>query len=129
MKVFLKILNYFFTTLGVIFFIIIMIGVYLFVADPFNLRPVISSFTAPSSITNDVGGSAAATSDKNPLLSPEQEKMLESVGIDPANLPTEVTPELENCLVDKVGAQRANEIANGADPTPVEILKASACLK
>jgi len=135
MKIFLKILNYFFTTLGIIFFIILLLATYLFFADPFNLKPLFSSFgVSPGTVMEAVTGDKKAPAtenieDKNPLLNAEQEKILESVGIDPEALPTEVTPELEDCLVEKVGEQRAAEIAKGAEPTAMDILKASACLK
>ncbi|OGH87001.1 MAG: hypothetical protein A2206_00370 [Candidatus Magasanikbacteria bacterium RIFOXYA1_FULL_40_8] len=126
MRILLKILNYFFTVLGVIFFLIIMLGVYLFVADPFNLRPMLSSFNlSPSGITTE----ASKTGDKNPLLNSDQEKMLESIGVNPETLPSELTPEMEKCLIEKVGAQRADEIVKGDKPTAIDLFKASACLK
>lgn len=72
---------------------------------------------------------ADKTVDKNVLLNSEQEKALESIGVDPSVLPTEVTPELEKCLIDKVGAKRAEEISKGSEPTAMDFLKASACLR
>ena len=138
MKTFLKVLNYFFTVLGVIFFFILIFALYFFITDPFNLRPLFSSLSiSPSEVMEVVGGvkndAGAVVNDgstsSNPLLNAEQEKVLKSIGIDPETLPTEVTPELEDCLVEKVGKKRAEEIAKGSEPTALDILKASSCLK
>ena len=91
-------------------------------ADPFNLRPMLSSFNSSPSMTD-------GTVDKNPLLNSDQEKMLESIGVNPETLPSELTPEMEKCLIEKVGAQRADEIVKGDKPTAIDLFKAGACLK
>jgi hypothetical protein len=46
-------LNAFFLVLGVIFFIIILFGIYFYVADPMNLKPLLSSSNSklPTSLT------------------------------------------------------------------------------
>lgn len=66
--------------------------------------------------------------DKHPYLNAEQEELAESFGVDPATLPTEITPELENCVTETVGQDRINEIINGSEPTTSEILKSLDCL-
>ncbi|MGB0757047.1 MAG: hypothetical protein ACPGO5_01185 [Patescibacteria group bacterium] len=66
--------------------------------------------------------------DQDSLLNTEQEAMLESVGIDPALIPTTITPELENCLRDAVGEERSAAIEAGAQPTTAELLQAAQCL-
>lgn len=139
MRIFLKILNYFFVTLGVVFFILILIGVYLFTADPFGIKPLLGNLgitpstavdmltgkqTAPTTTTTKTG-----TTTKNPLITPEQEKTLQSMGIDTAKLPTSITPALEDCFTKKLGAQRADEIKKGSAITPMDVLKAGSCLK
>lgn len=138
MKIFLKILNRFFVVLGIIFFIIILGMAYLFVADPFNLKPLFSSFNITPSTVIDVAGlinntqnTTSPTSDTktNSLISAQQEQILKAIGVNPDTLPTEITPALEKCLLEKVGAQRAEEIAKGADITTMDFLKASACFK
>jgi len=53
-------------------------GAYLFMADPFDLKPII--FGEESAGSAD----AAPTEDKHPLLLESQEKTLEKFGIDPA---------------------------------------------
>lgn len=66
--------------------------------------------------------------DSNPLLTESQETSLEVIGVDPESLPSEITPAMQICFVEKLGAERAQEIADGDSPTPGDYLKAKACL-
>jgi len=124
-------------TLGVIFFLLIASGAYLYVADPFELKPLINTFMGkPAGETADTGAqdgtadiSADAVPDKHPLLTEEQEKAAESLGIDPAALPSTITPAMEECFYDTLGAQRADEIRAGAEPTALDYFKARSCLQ
>jgi len=43
-------------------------------------------------------------------------------------LPTEITPELEDCLINAVGEERAGEIRGGDMPTAINAFKARNCL-
>lgn len=131
-----KVLNIFFVTLGIIFFIILLITAYLFIADPFNLKPLfLTSQEMPSSTSS---GNVATEKgviieepreDKNPVLNVAQEKALEVVGIDPATVPTKISPEQESCFTDKLGKERVAEIKAGASPTATEIFTARSCLQ
>ncbi|HZJ42088.1 MAG TPA: hypothetical protein VFD51_03750 [Patescibacteria group bacterium] len=125
MKIFLKILNVFFVFLGVIFFLIIVALSYLWIADPFNIKPMF--MTTEDSIGNEYEDSANI--DAHPLLNDSQESMLKSAGINPASLPREITPELEACVVDKIGEARTREIVAGATPSVSEVIQAQTCLK
>ncbi len=126
----MKIIKGFFITLGVIFFVLILMGLYIWFTDPFNIKPLLSSGVTIESVANTISGDTIKVDniDKNPLLTEDQEATLETLGIDPADLPTEITPELTTCLTSKVGKTRANEIIQGSEPTTSDILKASACL-
>ena len=122
-------------TLGVIFFILILGSIYLYVADPFEIKPLIKLLTSSSSQTSTSNTKLDNTStptkdtiDKNPLLSPTQEKTLEKIGIDPASLPSSITPEMEKCFYDKLGTKRADEIKNGSEPTASDYFIARSCL-
>lgn len=131
MKIFLKILNIFFTTLGVLFFIIIIGASYLWITDPFNLRSLIPAELSPIETIKIITGNTSVkidNIDKNPLLSEEQEAQLESLGVDPANLPTTITPAMEECFIDKLGQSRANELINGATPNTSDFLRANSCI-
>lgn len=66
--------------------------------------------------------------DSNPLLSESQESSLENLGFDPSDFPSEITPAMEVCFVEKLGAERAQEIKNGDSPTATDYLKAKSCL-
>ncbi len=121
-----KFLQIFFTTLGVIFFLLILGWVYLYVTDPYGIKPIIKSFTAQSEPTTQQ--TTVTPTDKNPLLSPTQEKALEKIGIDPATLPSKITPAMETCFYEKLGTKRANEIKNGSQPTAADYFTARTCL-
>lgn len=121
-----KFLQIFFITMGVIFTLLIAVGVYLYVADPYGIKPLIKILTGGSApATSGMGNS---TADKNPLLTPSQEKTLQAIGIDPAALPSTITPAMEKCFYEKLGTTRANEIKNGSEPTASDYFIARACL-
>ena len=120
-----KFLQIFFMTLGVIFFVLLAVGVYLYVADPYGIKPIIKNLTGQSAPATKQSGSA--TADKNPLLSPTQEQALEKIGIDPATLPSKITPAMTECFYAKLGDKRANEIKNGAQPTVSDYFTARSC--
>lgn len=56
----------------------------------------------------------------------EQRAAVESFGIDPDSVV--ITPDMENCFLEKLGAERVNEIKAGATPGLLEMMKASSCL-
>lgn len=128
----LKVLIGFFTVLGVIFFILIILGLYGWYANVFGLRTAWQSsglsIGAMVNIATGNNGIKANNVDKNPLLSAEQEAKLESLGIDPAKLPSTITPAMEVCFNQKLGIQRTNEIKQGSSPTAEDFLKAQSCL-
>jgi DNA-directed RNA polymerase subunit H (RpoH/RPB5) len=128
-----RFLNYFFCTLGVIFFALICAGLYAWFADPFEIRPLVAALTAPV-INQPEGRSAVATStsaveDKHPALSTEQEQTLERIGIQPENLPTTISSDQETCLEDLFGKARVLEVKQGATPTLEEITKGLRCIQ
>ena len=130
----LKILNYFFVGLGVIFFAILLLTSYIFIADPFNLRPLwemmrASEMPALPGTTTDATESAVPAPAANPTLSPAQTQALEAVGLDPASVPSSITPEQEACFVAALGAARVAEIKAGDTPTPQEFFAARHCLE
>lgn len=125
-----KFLEIFFITLGVIFFIIILIGVYLFVVDPYGIKPLLKNLTSGSvstavtAPTPEVG----VAPKKNPLITSEQERLLKAVGVDPATLPSKITPAMEQCFYTKLGATRVAEIKKIGAPSIADYLAARSCL-
>lgn len=116
-----KILNIFFVALGVIFFVLILIGLYLFIADPYNIKPLI--FGSDSSVET-----SSTQVGSNPAINEKQEKVLETFGIDPSSVPSSFTPEQESCFVEILGQARVDEIKAGGSPTATEYFKAKGCL-
>lgn len=113
-----------------------------FVFNPFNLRTklissAINSYLSStiegyspleSSSDNATTGQGAVTTDKHPLLNADQEKTLESYGVDVSQLPDSVTSGMEKCFVEKLGQARADELVAGASPSAMEIIKVRSCL-
>ena len=118
-----KFLTFFFVTLGVIFFVLICAGAYVWVTDTYGIRSLVGVFTG---MDVDITPSAV---DKNPMLSPVQEAALEQAGIDPATVPTTISADQEACATAKLGAARVAEIQAGDVPTPLEIATASECFQ
>ena len=138
-----KILNTFFVTLGIIFFVLIIMGAYFFVTDPYNLKPLIfgtgptvpvtavtkasDAVTAPKA--NDAATETAPASNTGGFsLSGPQKQALVGLGIDPAAVPTIISPEQETCFVTALGAPRVAEIKAGAVPNALEFAKAKSCI-
>ena len=119
------VISWFFYILGVIFFVLILSGVYLYVTDPFGLREIVPLLIQQPEHSKQK--TPAKTQDKNPALSASQEAALENVGINPAALPTSVSETQKTCMINAGGEARANEIKAGAMPTPMEIIKAKSC--
>lgn len=63
----------------------------------------------------------------HPLLNPEQEKALSSLGIKTETIPATITPAQEQCAVNALGEERVNEIKSGAAPGIGDYLKAKDC--
>lgn len=124
-----KFLHAFFTVLGVIFFLILVgAGVFWFMVLGNNKSlpmpvtlPILKNDTA-----TDAGVSASA--DKHPLLNTEQEKTLTSIGIDPASLPTQISPEQEQCFITALGIEKVNAIKAGQVPDAMDIFKSRDCV-
>jgi len=130
-----KFLNIFFVTLGVIFFIIILIGTYLFITDPFNLKPIFFGPSIQAEISEMVDvelpervQTEEVETDRNPVLNDTQERALETLGVDPANIPSTISPEQEQCFIEAIGVSRVNEIKAGGAPTAAEFFRARGCL-
>lgn len=133
----------FFMGLGVVFFVLILITVYMVIVDPFHVKPLISilwsqtssapeqsAIVPPSEAPLEEGAameSAAGPGSTIPLSS-EQTAVLETVGIDPSTLPTSISPAQEACFIEQLGADRVEAIMDGAAPTPLEIWQARECL-
>lgn len=123
MKLLLKILNIFFTVLGVIFFILLLAGLYFWLTDPFNIKPLLFPSQSPESQT------ATKSSGSNIILTNEQTAALKNLGIDTGKLPSTISPAMEACFVTELGSARVNEIKQGSPVTAIDLFKAKPCLE
>lgn len=112
----------------IILLVIILIFILLFIAafawfwfaDPLGLKTAI--FNPPESAE----GELPADYD-HPLLSEDQENLLQNYGIDPRAVPTEITPEMESCARESLGDERVDALIQGASPSVTDLLKAQSC--
>ena len=80
-----------------------------------------------NAITSQMTSDITESSYDHPLLSEDQEILLESMGIETSTLPTEVSQEQMDCGVEALGQERADEIINGATPNLSDLVKAQHC--
>lgn len=102
--------------MGVIFCVLLAALAYVVLADPFDIRPMLSAETP------------AEESDAHPYLSPTQQRTLRAVGVDPAAVPSEITPEMEECFTHALGEERVAEIVAGSPVSPVDVYRARHCV-
>lgn len=137
-----KLIKFLLEVVGVVVLVLVLVLIF----NPWNLRAKLinkaleyyfNSQTKIEEITIDNETNTTTTNsdsgttvnvDKNPLLSEEQEKTLESWGVDVSILPTEITSEMQTCLVEKLGEERITAIMNGDTPGALELIKAKSCL-
>jgi len=93
------------------------------VNEPVQLTPVENKTGAEGAATD--GNTSAVPASALPMT-PQQRQAVENFGIDPDSVI--ITPTAEQCFIEKLGAQRVEEIKNGATPGALEIFKASSCL-
>ncbi len=143
-------LNIFFVVMGVVFTVLIIIGAYLFISDPWNIRPMLEGSTGGNTVTKPqpkneapVTTTSIGTTTSNEIrapqetsvtestsftLSEEQKQALTSFGVDPSTIPSTISPEVEACFVANLGAPRVAEIKAGAVPGALEFFKAKSCI-
>lgn len=122
LKIIAKILNVLFVVLGVIFAIIIFAAVWFYITDPLNLRPIIEPmfFGNQQTLQNDAGD--------NSYLIGQQEQILNSIGVNFEDLPSQITPQMEACFVENLGMERIKYFESGGTPSITDFLKIKPCL-
>jgi len=124
--------------LGILVLLAILGLIVIFVFNPAGSRDKLIANAINSYLSKQIDGYTVipeedrvpyeASNYNNPLIPDAQEKALYDMGVDVASLPTEITPEMASCFVDKLGETRANEIVNGATPSAIDFFKAKSCL-
>lgn len=110
-------------------FIIILIPIIILIFNLFDLRDVTLNAINPiDGISIDSDINIKQDVDSNPLLNETQEAILESIGIDPATLPTEITPQMQECAIEALGLDRIKEILAESAPTLNDIVAIQECI-
>jgi hypothetical protein len=134
----------FFVFMGIVFSGLLTTLGYLFVADPFHIKPLItlmlnntviqgndSTLESPDTkndtevTKNNVDNSATAGA-KN--LSTDQLEALSVIGIPADSIPAKFTQTQINCFVGVLGQTRVDAIVKGDVPTVSEFYQARECL-
>jgi hypothetical protein len=136
-----QIINNIFVGLGVIFLVLIIAGLWFFISDPYNLKPMIfgtpyvpSNSSNPPIKKDNTNSETATTSSESATasvgfqLSDAQKQALVSFGIDPSTVPSSIDAKQEACFVSVLGQARVSEIKDGAVPSGVEFFKAKSCI-
>ena len=96
--------------------IISALVIYILIKQPFGIK-LFSKDETPNAETYD-----------HPLLTNDQEKVLDSLGVDTATLQETLTQEQITCFEGKLGQARVAEIVAGSAITTTDYLKASGCI-
>ncbi len=135
-----KFFNYLFVGMGVLFLLQLIALAYFYVVDPLNLKPLLfgnpdasKSTSTNSAQQSDSGsvnseGQAEASASSQSNLTPEQERALQLVGIEPEAIPQSFTEAQLRCFVEILGQERVDEIKAGATPSMSEYYQAKDCV-
>lgn len=122
-------LNQTFISLGVIFFLILVVFAYLFATDAYGIKTMTLDSDLSPALPNDNTDDATQKNVAGGFaLSEAQKQALVGIGLDPSIVPNSVSAEQESCFVGVLGAERVNEIKNGAIPNSLEFVRAKSCI-
>lgn len=123
-----KFLHRFFVVLGVLFlFQLIAVAIY-FLSATSVFAPTDTESSSVDEAGAPTGQTSEASAGGHPLLNEAQEKALTTFGIDPAGIPSEITPAQEACFVEALGQVRVDEIVAGDTPSVTDYFKAKDCI-
>lgn len=113
---------------GLIIVVLIAAGVF-FVALKFNKSNTPANQQTQEQINTSDNQNSAQT-DQGPAMTETDKEALSSIGIDPNKIPKTVSKEMEQCFLEKLGADRVQQFATGkANPTWDDINKIKPCLQ
>ncbi|KKT80137.1 MAG: hypothetical protein UW75_C0005G0014 [Parcubacteria group bacterium GW2011_GWF2_44_8] len=125
-----------FVFMGVLFLLQLIALAYLFIVDPYNLKPILfpadrAVSTTPSSSVNENGDGGVSNNGEPATeasgMTAAQAEALNSVGLD-ASAAQSFTPEQITCFETLLGAPRVAEIKAGAVPTMAEFYTVRGCM-
>lgn len=111
--------------IAIIFLFLIILIIFLLALYIINNKPLGVEIN-PFAI-NPFAQTQADSNYDHPLLSADQEKTLQSLGVNLESLPTSITPIQEQCAVEVLGQDRVNQIRSGATPSITDYFKAKDC--
>lgn len=107
--------------IAVIFIFIVIVLVFLFALYVINSKPLGVEINPFARTEVDSGYD-------HPLLSADQEKTLQLLGVNLESLPISITPTQEQCAIEALGQDRVNQIKSGSTPSIADYFKAKDCL-
>ncbi len=122
----------FLAVLGAVFLGLLLVFAYFFVADPYELKPLLFGTEADSASVREgkaVESELNANTTVTPLeLTEQQKEAVSAVGVDPESIPDTISTEQEACFVGILGSERVLEIKGGAVPSVIEFARVKECL-
>jgi len=106
----------------VLIILILSVGAYVWFKNPLGVKGIVES-----KIPFIEQPQMDETYD-HPLLDTAQEAQLRDIGIDPSDLPEEITEEQKQCGIEKLGPERIQELIDGKTPSPIDAIKIMTCL-
>lgn len=97
---------------------------YILIMKPFGIELQ----NIPNAMFQTQDGTASSTYDHT-LLTTEQESTLENLGVDTSALPTTITAEQTACFTEALGAERVQELLNGAALSVTDVYRARTCME
>ncbi len=113
------ILTYFFVTLGVIFFCLVLLVLYVWYSDMWGVRTYATFLQSTPAATTQSSETTDGTQ--------AQAEALEEAGLD-IGMFADLSAEQEACFEAQLGADRVDEIKGGAMPSMTEIAAGAECL-
>lgn len=139
-KGFLKTLLIVITTilLTLVVLVVSIVG-YIWFKNPYGIKdilfPTSQGPTATTTSSDNITATQLLESATKPngnvkiQISDEQKEALNKIGIEPQNLPTEISKTMMDCFVEKLGQERAGQILAGATPNAIDLFKARSCVQ
>lgn len=113
---------------GLVIVVLIAAGVF-YIALRFNKKQTNLPVGQTQTQTNN-NNPNNIQANNGPVMTETDKQALNSIGIDPDKIPKTVTKEMEQCFLEKLGADRIQQFATGkANPTWDDITKIKPCLQ
>lgn len=124
-----KTLNIVLATLGVLFIVLLLVGVGFYLSTTLGSSTTGYSNAPANAVSSDTTDtSTGETGGTEFTLTDAQKQALSSFGIDPASVPSSISAEQEACFVAELGSERVGEIKAGGTPSAMDFFKAKGCI-